>query len=224
MRFKSATIPIFITISLAVAFLYATKLISGQSMLDKTFSGFHGSKSIPYNSVTLKNPSFEDFNFTQYTEGGKQKKFTIEGKKIFTESKDMGILTLKTGAAKIVRINDVRITFYEDNLPVSFISAKKAVLNQISGKDDNVGAMMSKIDLYGNINVMTGGRRTLACNNLSVDNKNNIMSAGGNCTIRYEGNIVKADYIDTDVRLKDFSFRNDTNKRFKSLAKIFKTI
>lgn len=210
MRFKRATISI-LTIS----------LLAGVSFY---FFGIHKIKPISNSKISPKDPSFQDFNFTQYTDNGALKRFTVQGRKIFPESKEIGILTLRTGAQKAVRLSDVRVTFYENNLPVSFIEAKKAVLDTAPDKNNIPGSLMSEIDLFGDISVVTEDRRTLSCNSLLLDSEKNRMSAGGNCAMRYEGKTVKADYINSDIKLRDFSYWNDTKKRFKSLAKIFKTI
>jgi hypothetical protein len=158
-----------------------------------------------------------EFSYEEYLNAG-EKKFTIEGRRIHTAGK--GFSVLRVNAVQTIELKDVRVTFYEKNTPLSIMCAKKAVLNTIPAKEKNIlKAFTSRIDFRDSVSVMTKERRTLTCERLIWDNKQNRFSAKEGCELSYDGRSVKADIIDSDIELKRFNFKNEKNKRLKAFLR-----
>ena len=150
--------------------------------------------------------------------------YTIQGKKINPESKKFGFLQFAPIKENCIR--DIKLTFYENDVPASIIMAKRAVSDIPFDKDLSLDKnlaerLFQKIDFSGDIALITEDKRTLTCKSLRWDSKQERIFASGDCILRYEGKFVKADLIDTDVNLRGSSFRNDKEKRLKKLVKIF---
>lgn len=146
----------------------------------------------------------ENFSFTEYikTHNSVQKKFTIEGKKMGMESKRFGFLQI--APAKIIGIKDAKLTFYENDTPISIVTAKKAVSAMPFNVKTSI-ALAKRIDFFGKVALITEDKRSLACDELKWDNEKNCLVASGNCILRYEGKVMRADSIRTDVKLRRFT-------------------
>ncbi|MFA5146418.1 MAG: hypothetical protein WC515_03445 [Candidatus Omnitrophota bacterium] len=201
------TVPIIAVAVLTGALTYATSPFSKTNPVKSPVSS-------PRHSA-----SFEDFTFTKYADNGTEKRYTIEGKRIRAVNRKIALFS--TDVSKAVRLEDVLITFYENNAPVSYLSAKRAILGAPIQKGDMISAMTSRIELSRDICLVTTQHRTLSCRTLVLDNAKNTVFANGNCVLRYDGKAVKADMVDSDVALRNFDIRNDRYKRVRSLTRIF---
>lgn len=167
--------------------------------------------------------SVDEFNFSEYKDNGLNKKFTVRGKTLRPGSKKISIFNI--GPAKTVEVRDVEVTFYANNIPVASIRSKKAVFDMPfeagrKDKDKAAKVLTSRIDFFGDITILTKDRRTLTCRNLTLDSRRDRLFARGDCVLGYEGKTVRADTVDSDVYLKDFSCKNDKMKRLKAIGKI----
>ncbi|MFA4980962.1 MAG: hypothetical protein WC592_00635 [Candidatus Omnitrophota bacterium] len=165
---------------------------------------------------------FEEINFTKYANNGRDKEFTIHGKTLNPAAKKISLFAI--GPVKTAEIRDVEVIFYEKNVRVSSMRSKKAVIDVPYGhgvKDAEVAALAAgRIDLSGNVMIMTENRRALVCDNLRWDSAKSRLFARGNCILGYDGRSVKADMVDTDVNLKDFELGNDRLKRLRAFTRI----
>lgn len=166
-------------------------------------------------------PSFENFSFTSYAkiENGMQKNFTISGKKVGLETKKFGWLSF--APVKVVQIKDARVAFYKNNILVSFATSKKAVLDMPLKEDMSLSALMNKVEFYGNVTMTTPDHRSLTCDRLNWGSSEGRLFASGNCIINYGKKSVKADSVNLDTRLKNFSFKDDNKKRLRLFARAF---
>jgi len=177
-------------------------------------------KIIPSARHAANSVSVEDFAFTEYADSGATKRFTIEGKRLGPEARRLNRF-LKTGVADTLKLRDVRVTFYNNNSPASFINSKTAELDSRYNKENAIDSLTGRVSLEGDVSVETRSHKTLSCNKMLLDNAKRRLIASGNCVLRYEGKFEKADYIDSDVLLQDFTCRKDKEKRLRALAKIF---
>ncbi|MDD5136587.1 MAG: hypothetical protein PHI59_00940 [Candidatus Omnitrophica bacterium] len=168
-------------------------------------------------TISSKTAAFEEFDLSEYSEGGACKKLTIQGKKLGVVAKKLGIFRL--APLKVTEIRDASITFYEKGAVVSRITAKKAFLNASFGDDNSIASIVKEMDLSGTVDVVTGDRRTLVCSSLKWDNSRNRIFASGNCVLRFDNNVVRADQIDSDLKLTDFNSKNDRLKRLRTLSR-----
>ena len=163
--------------------------------------------------------SLDNINFTEYTDRGINKKFTINGKAMGVAPKRFGIFLI--GPFKVLQITDPEVIFYNKNAQASVLRAKKAVFdtpfNNENDKDNMIRALSRRVEFTGGISVITEERRTLTCDTLVWDSSKGRFSASGRCVLTYEGKIVKGDLGETDVLLKDFSFKNESRNRLKAL-------
>jgi hypothetical protein len=162
----------------------------------------------------------ESVSFTEYTDSGSNKKFTINGKGLGLANKRFGIFLI--ASAKVLRMADAEVVFYTKNTPDSVLRAKRAMFDApLDGKNDIVKALSRPVEFSGDISVLTEDRRTLTCDRLIWDSAKGRFFANGRCVLTYEGNVVKGDSGQTDVLLKDFNFKTDSKKRLKALGRIF---
>jgi hypothetical protein len=171
------------------------------------------SRITPPNIVSL-----EEFSFTEYADNGATKKFTIEGKKLSEAGREFGVF--KLGPAKVMKLKNIIVTFYEGGMPVSRLYAKKGILEPMRDKRDLRKSLTSAIDFSGYISVITEEKRTLTCDELRWDNIQNRIFARGNCILRYEGKMARADLMDTDPGLKNFKCSKDRKKNIRIFKKI----
>ncbi len=172
------------------------------------------------NISTSNSASFNDFDFTEYARGGRDKKYSITGKRLGAAAKRFGIFRI--AAAKVTEIKDPRITFYDRNAPVSTIMGKTAVVDVPLDKINVVPSFVNSLEFSEGVSVVTADRRALDCNKLRWDKTSGRILASGNCVLVIDGKSVKADFIDSDVKLTDFSSRNDKMKRLRALTRAVK--
>lgn len=179
------------------------------------------SANIPGPGISVSNKIYlENVSFTEYVDNGSNKKFTINGKGLGVTAKRLGIFLI--APAKVLQMTDVEVVFYTQNTPGSVLRAKRAIFDTpLDGKNDMIKALSRPVEFAGDISVLTEERRTLTCNTLMWDSAEGRFSASGRCVLTYEGKIVKGDSGETDVLLKDFSFKTDSKKRLKALGRIF---
>ena len=164
-----------------------------------------------------KSASLEDFDFTEYSDGGANKKITIKGKRFGAANKRLG--AFQVSVMRVTEIRDAAITFYENGSPVSNVIAKKAFLEAPADQKDPIASLTRRIDLSGGVDVVTTDKRTLVCDSARWDHDNNRISARGNCVLRFAGKMLKADRVDSDVKLLDFAYKNDKLKRLRALGR-----
>lgn len=152
-----------------------------------------------------------DFDFTEYTktDNGVQKSFKLCGKKLQTKNPKIGIFRIAIG--KIMELEKPRITFYKDNLPVSTASSNTGVINSL-----NKG-----ITFFGNVGLITEEKRTLACNKLKWYNEQRYLLAEGNCILKSQNEVIKAEIIKTDIELKNFDVVSKNRGLLKTVTKTF---
>ena len=161
----------------------------------------------------------DDFTFTQSIKGDTEKKLVIEAKKLRPQSKRMGLFSIN--AVKVMELSDVKVTLYENNLPVSSINSKKAVLNfNRDDKENFAAALTGGMEFSGDITIVTNDKRVLQCDRLKADKNFARLLASGNCVLGRAGEVIQADRIDSDIGLRNFSFSNDRNKILKGLTEI----
>lgn len=161
----------------------------------------------------------DDFIFTQSIKGDREKKLVIEAKKLRPQSKRVGLFSIN--AVKVMELSGVTVTLYENNLPVSSISSKKAVLNfNNDDKENFAAALTGGMDFSGDITIVTNDRRVLQCDKLKMDKNFIRFLARGNCSLSRDGEIIQADRIDSDIKLRNFSFSNYKNMVTKGLVGI----
>lgn len=167
--------------------------------------------------------SFDEISFTEYADNGANKKFTINGKAMGVAPKRFGVFL--AAPFKVLQITDPEIIFYTKNAQASILRAKKAIFdtqfNNEDYKNDIIKALSRRVGFTGGVCVTTEDRRALTCDNLMWDSAKGRFSANGRCVLTYEGKTVKGNSGETDVLLKDFSFRTDTKKRLKAPEKMF---
>ncbi|MFA5142973.1 MAG: hypothetical protein WC522_02230 [Candidatus Omnitrophota bacterium] len=168
-------------------------------------------------AISSKAAALEEFDLSEYSAGGAYKKLTIQGKKLGIAAKKLGIFRL--APAKVTEIQDVSITFYEKGAVISQITAKKAFLNASVEDENPMASIVKEMDFSGKVDVVTGDRRTLVCSRLKWDNGLNRIFASGNCVLRFDNNVIRADQIDSDLKLRDFNSKNDRLKRLRALSR-----
>jgi len=160
--------------------------------------------------------AFSDFDFTQYT-SPTQKKFSIKGKRMGLGNKSVGRFIFSP--AKTTEINQAQAEFYENGHTVAHILGKTAFIDAPFNRETELATFINRIVFAGGADVITEDRRTLVCNSLEWDSQHGRIRASGNCVLRYGNEMIRADFIDSDIMLKDFTFRNDSNKRLKALSR-----
>ncbi|NQT96056.1 MAG: hypothetical protein HQ572_06350 [Candidatus Omnitrophica bacterium] len=167
----------------------------------------------------LKDSSFKDFDFTKTViiDKAAQRKFKIEGKRMGLKNKQLGFFQI--AVYKELCISNVKLTFYENDIPVSILTAERATLDIPAG-GKKVSILGSNLNFSGNIFLVTNDKRTLVCDRLRWNSNDEKLYADGNCRLGYEGKRLRSDAIDSDVNLTDFTYSNDNNK----LADIAKSI
>lgn len=161
--------------------------------------------------------AFGDFDFTEYTSHN-QKKYTLKGRRLGSGNKKFGPFII--ASAKVVRIKDAEMVFYENNHAVSTVTAKDAVINVPFRKDNTIITLAGNIEFSGDVGMVTEDKRALTCGALEWNNSSGRLLASGNCKLRLEGKSVRTDEIDTDVQLKDFNIKTDSKKRLRALTRI----
>lgn len=163
---------------------------------------------------------FNDFTFTEYErKGSDEKKFTISGKKLGLESKRFW--TFKVALAKEIALKDVEMAFYEGNMLISSLFSENAISDIPFDEKTMAGMMANHIEFSGGIVLMTTDKRTLTCDRLSWDKAGRLL-AQGNCVLAYDGKRLRADTIDTDVKLRDFNASKDKKKRLRGITELLK--
>lgn len=165
----------------------------------------------------IRNAFFSDFDFTEYSKSGLEKKFTIQGRRLAAVGKRFG--RFYVSAAKVTEIKDARVIFYNANKPVSTITAKRAVLDTPFDKGSAPSPALNRIDFSEDVTVITSDRRILECKRLSWNKPDNGISAQGACRLIADGKRLRADFIDSDVELRNYNLRNDRMKRLRALGR-----
>lgn len=191
-----------------------------------TLAGFLALQAVYKPATSKKNiispsntASFNDFDFTEYIQGGLGKKYTIQGKRLGAGNRKFGLFRI--AAARITEIKDARVIFYDNNTPVSTIMAKSAVVDLPVGRINSGASSIGRIDFDGDVSIVTADRRTLDCDNLRWNKSNNRVSANGNCVLRGSEEPLRADSIESDIKLRNFVARNDNGNRLKALKRAF---
>lgn len=167
--------------------------------------------------VSANNAAFEDFNFSEYSDNGASKKFTIQGKRLGLGAGRIGVF--RVSAIEVTEISDAFLTIYENGEPVSRIMAKKAILSASPLGKASLASIVTRIEFSGKVDVVTSDKKTLVCRNATWDKARNRLYARGDCILRSSGGLVRADYIDSDLKLCEFSSRNDKLKRLRALGR-----
>lgn len=155
----------------------------------------------------------EDFSFTEYLLNGTQKKFTIEGQKLTAEHRRIGIFEI--ALAREMRLKDVEVTFYENDLPVSHLIAERATIAAPfrKKKQDIASALAGLIRFSGGVGLITADRRTLTCDALILDNRSGTIRASGGCAVGSAEGLLKSDSVASDVALRTYNIGNDRHIR-----------
>ncbi|MDD3905684.1 MAG: hypothetical protein PHS46_04020 [Candidatus Omnitrophica bacterium] len=196
--------PIIVIIASCVIFLY----------LAINFFKTPSPKNIK--STATNKVAFEDFDFSEYADNGASKKFTIQGKRLGPGARQLGVFQV---AAKVIKITDALLTIYENGVPVCRVMAKKAVLSTLSEGKSPIGLIITRIDFLGKVDVVTMDKKTLVCQKLTWDKARNRLYASGDCVLRSLDGIIRADYIDSDIKLREFNSKNDKLKRLRALGR-----
>lgn len=181
----------------------------------------------PHKSTTYKkdkispqissSASFGDFDFTEYTQNGLGKKYTIQGKRFGAGMRRFGIFCV--AAARTTEIKDAKVIFFDNNAPVSTIMAERAVMDIPAITAGSGPSSCGSMDFYGDVSIVTADRRTLDCDRLRWDKTNDRILASGKCVLRRGGEAVRSDSVDSDVRLANFVARNYKDRRLKAFGR-----
>lgn len=159
----------------------------------------------------------EDFTFAKWVaeSGSSQRKFSLEGKKMYLRSKPFGIV--RFAPVKEVLIKEAKVTFFENKQPVSYLSAKKAVPDfPLNSQNYSLGAQ--NLDFFEDVLLVTNDNRKLTCKRLRLNIENGIIEASGNCILRLKDKTVSADFMRTDDRLTEFETNQITDQEKEDKA------
>lgn len=163
--------------------------------------------------------SVGDFSFTEYTKSGLEKRFTIEGRRLREESGK--ISRFRTAAIKRLAIQDAKAAIYDNNTPISYIRSEKAVLDSYPDKKNLIDSLTRTLEFSGNVIVTAANGRRLTCGRLKWDNMANRIRASGDCGVWDGKGFLKADIVEADSGLKNYSLNTDKKKRLNAFMKLF---
>jgi len=160
--------------------------------------------------LNIQDVSIGDFSFSKHIASDESvgRKFSLEGKKILPKNKDLGLFQL--GIVKELQIRDPKLTYYENNKPIATLTAEKATTDIPFGKK-NVAILGGSLEFSGNVYLITDDKRILVSDKITWNDDEEKFHASGNCIASYEGKRLRADSINTDIKLTDFTYSNERN-------------
>ena len=168
------------------------------------------------NNLSSNSVCIEDFKFSFPVGNNSDRVMEISGKRLMPVSKNIGMF--RTDAIKILRLTDAESVLYINEVPLTRIHSKSATLeprDPIKGK--GMDALTGTISFSGGVTVFTQDRNSLTCRKLELDQINGKIRAEGGCVMFCGGKRVKADMIDTDILLRDYSVRKGKKRPIDSM-------
>jgi hypothetical protein len=160
---------------------------------------------------------FWDINFTKYikTEGAAQMKFTVSGKSMRPKGKQLGIFHTAMPDALIIR--EAKLTFYENNRPVSILTAEEAISTIPLNADPMNSGLKGNIIFSKNAGLVLENKSALFSDQIEWRPESGEIIARGASRIRTEGEFVAADEIKTDIKLTKFETKENKDKRLRKI-------
>jgi len=144
------------------------------------------------NLNTSRDPLATGFEFTKFVKG--QKVFTVRAEKTYLRDKKMEQFGFCLGPFKVTSLEDVQLTFFENNQPISRLASKYAVMD-LQKKD---------FVFTGSPALFTADKSALGAERISLNAAQNNLRAQGNCFLAARGESIVAKEIITDPLLKNF--------------------
>lgn len=197
----------FVLLCMLFAYIHKYNSKPQEISIEKQFQAKDIKGRNPYAGLLLSNQSFEDFDFTKYDKD--KKIYRISGKKITGQNKRFGIFRIAIG--KVLEIKDAQVTFYEYDKPVSYLSSSFGEMDLAT----------SELNLSKRPCMITEDKKILICDNIIYSEESNI-TGNGNCILKAQGEIVKADIIKADIKLNNYQVinKNKTKKPIINIGKI----
>lgn len=171
---------------------------------------------------TCSNIFMDDFSITKYGKDGARKLITLSGKRLAPGPKKLG--PFYVSALKEFVISDVRVEFYDTGKITATIVSGKAIFDNgplgFAGGRDRGNVFPGRIKFIESPCLMTEGRRALSSEVLWWDGMTGAVRAEDGCVLSYELGRLKADRIDSDVYLKNFTY-NERKIPLKRLSGMF---
>lgn len=156
----------------------------------------------PYTNISV-----DGFSITKYSKDGANKLLTLSGKRLEPGPKKLG--PFYVSALRELVIKDAKMEFYDDGRITATIVSGKAILMSRSfdpaGKQDLGDILPERVKFLDRPCLVTEDRRALASEVLWWDDATGAVRAEDGCVLTYELGRLRADRIDSDIYLKNFS-------------------
>ena len=148
-------------------------------------------------------PLMTGFQFTEYSQG--KKYFTVDAEKFYLRNKKVNPLGFRIALGKCAELENVKVVFYADNRPVSYLTSRTAILD--SKNKDMV--------FQGKPLLITEDKRVMEADTIGWNNADRRLVAYDHCMIGAEGTTRRADSISTDAALRDVTIGHRSPVPFK---------
>jgi hypothetical protein len=166
-------------------------------LLSIIFLFFHKNQTPPISTmppqVSLQEqPTIIGFEFTKYVSG--KKYFTLTAEKFYLRDRKVKYLGFRIPFGKSSELEAIKVTFYKDNIPVSYLSSRNAFMD-----------MKRKNILFeGDSMIITQDKSILSANKIFWQNADMRLRAEGDCFLGEHGRTYTDNIITTDAELKNF--------------------
>ena len=148
-------------------------------------------------SSAEEEPVITGFQFTGYSFGNKI--FTINAERLYLRNRKVKPFGFRIAFGKLAEIEEVCVTFYKDNKPVSRLNSNQATMD-MKRKD---------IIFHGKPVLVTEDYKVLTAESFTWNNAQMRLEAKDKCSLGAEGKIRRATSIATDVEIKDFTISGE---------------
>jgi hypothetical protein len=135
-------------------------------------------------------PLIEGFELIEYYKG--MKVFSLKAKQLYLRNRKVEPFGFRVALGKTAELQDVDVTFFANNEPVSCLHSNKAILNQ---KDKSIIFQDKPF-------MLTKNHRSLSAKEIKWDNISRSIHAQGNCVLSGDGVSQQAESIQTDITLE----------------------